>query len=239
MDFVKYPKTLALDRIQPPLTRLDDIIGPGNVLVVEEKMDGTQLGLQFDAQAQPVFQSRGTVITSEPEFAWIKAWVWEHYTALYQRLAQRYILFGEWLWAKHTVFYDRLPHYWLEFDIYDREREIFLSTTARQRLLGGLGFIHPVRVIDTLSNTSLAELWSMAGRSAFISEQAHQVLDADILTHTDTSGLMEGLYLKVEDEHQVIARYKLIRPEFIQMILGLGEHWRARGLVMNQLRCDN
>jgi len=43
------------------------------------------------------------------------------------------------------------------------------------------------------------------------------------------------LYLKVEDQHKVIARYKLIRPEFIKQIVGLGEHWRQRALIKNQL----
>ena len=148
---------------------------------------------------------------------------------------QRYIMFGEWLWAKHTVFYDQLPHYWMEFDIYDREQKKFLSTAARQRLLTGLDFVHSVRVVDTLQTIALTELWDMVGRSAFISEQAYQTLDADTLAHTDTSGLMEGLYIKVEDQYQVVKRYKLIRPEFVRFIVGLGEHWRKRDLVRNGL----
>ena len=99
MDFVKYPKTQALDRIFSQNASLDSLLSAGQALLIEEKMDGTQLGLQFDQQAQPILQSRGTIISNETEFAWMKAWVWEHYTALYERLGQRYIVFGEWLWA--------------------------------------------------------------------------------------------------------------------------------------------
>lgn len=236
MDFIKYPKTQALDRLLPESASLDSLLSAGQVLVIEEKMDGTQLGLQFDQQAQPVLQSRGTIITVEPEFAWLKAWVWEHYAVLYDCLKQRYILFGEWLWAKHTLFYDCLPHYWLEFDVYDRERNIFLSTEARRVLLEGLECLHSVRVIDTLQSTTLSSLWDKVGKSAFITEGAYLSLSKEILAHTDTSGLMEGLYLKIEDPQQVIARYKLIRPEFVELIVGLGEHWRHRALVKNQLR---
>ena len=45
-------------------------------------------------------------------------------------------MYGEWLYAKHTVYYDALPHYFLEFDIYDKEQAIFLSTKKRKELLG-------------------------------------------------------------------------------------------------------
>ncbi len=69
LDFVKYPKTLALEKVLSADANLDVIIGDNQQLIVEEKMDGTQVGLQFDVQAQPVLQSRGTIITSEPEFS--------------------------------------------------------------------------------------------------------------------------------------------------------------------------
>ena len=30
------------------------------------------------------------------------------------------IPYGEWLYAKHSVHYRKLPHYFFEFDIYDK-----------------------------------------------------------------------------------------------------------------------
>ncbi len=159
--------------------------------------------------------------------------MWQHYQSLYDCLQQRYIVFGEWLWAKHTIFYDRLPHYWLEFDVYDRVRSIFLSTSARQQLFNGMNFIHSVRVIDSLIHGNLTGLYSKVGKSAFISSQAYQQLNSQELVQTDMTGLMEGLYLKVEDEQQVITRYKLVRPEFIEQIVNKAEHWRQRPLVNN------
>jgi len=235
MDFVKYPKTLALEKVLSADANLDAIIGDNQQLIVEEKMDGTQVGFQFDTQAQPVLQSRGTIITSEPEFSWLKSWVWQHYQSLYNCLQQRYIVFGEWLWAKHTIFYDRLPHYWLEFDVYDRVSSVFLSTSERQQLFTGMDFIHSVRVIDNLKHTNLTGLRSMIRKSAFISSQTYPQLDSQELAQTDTTGLMEGLYLKVEDEQQVITRYKLVRPEFIEQIVNKAEHWRQRPLVNNKI----
>ena len=43
-------------------------------------------------------------------------------------------MFGEWMYAKHTVFYDALPHYFMEFDIYDREKKEFLDTKRRREM---------------------------------------------------------------------------------------------------------
>lgn len=233
MDFVKYPKTLDLERLLSTDANFEAIIGDNQQLIVEEKMDGTQVGLQFDVHAQPVLQSRGTIIISEPEFSWLKSWVWQHYQSLYDCLQQRYIVFGEWLWAKQTIFYDSLPHYWLEFDVYDRVHSIFLSTSARKQLFNGMDFIHSVRVIDKLKSINLTELYSKIGKSVFISSQAYQQLNSQELAQTDTTGLMEGLYLKIEDEQQALARYKLVRPEFIEQIVNRGEHWRQRPLVNN------
>ena len=44
-------------------------------------------------------------------------------------------MYGEWLYAKHSIYYDKLPHYFLEFDIFDREQKIFLDTETRHNLL--------------------------------------------------------------------------------------------------------
>lgn len=236
MDFIKYPKTYALERLSPSDKAYPFPVKAGQVLVIEEKMDGTQVGLYFDENDQPVLQSRGTIISAEPEFAWLKAWIWEYYEDLYIILGQRYIAFGEWLWAKHSLFYDQLPHYWLEFDVYDRETGYFLSTSARQTLFKDLVALHPVRVIKTLEIAELATLYALIGRSAFISEQAFARLAPEVLEHTEQSGLMEGLYIKLENEHQVLQRYKLVRPEFIDFIIKKGEHWRDRASVKNQLK---
>ena len=46
-------------------------------------------------------------------------------------LEDRFILFGEWLYARHSIHYRRLPHYFFEFDIYDKQQEAFLDLDAR------------------------------------------------------------------------------------------------------------
>lgn len=56
-------------------------------------------------------------------------------------------MYGEWLYAKHTVYYDELTHYFMEFDLFDREKNAFLSTKKRRELLSGYPFIVSVLVL--------------------------------------------------------------------------------------------
>jgi hypothetical protein len=113
----------------------------GRFMVVEEKIDGANCGVSFDDQANLLLQSRGHYLVGGPRerhFNLLKTWAAAHAEDLYLALGERYVMYGEWMYAKHTVFYDRLPHYFMEFDIYDRERDVYLSTARRRELLRGL-----------------------------------------------------------------------------------------------------
>jgi uncharacterized protein YaaR (DUF327 family) len=46
----------------------------------------------------------------------------------------------------------------------------------------------------------------------------------ELLSQCDRSDLAEGLYIKHEDEKQVLGRYKYVRPEFVQNIINSGTH---------------
>ena len=50
-------------------------------------------------------------------------------SGLEEMLGSRFILYGEWLYAKHSVHYRKLPHYFFEFDIYDKDAGQFLIST--------------------------------------------------------------------------------------------------------------
>src|SRR5436853_7092163 len=130
----KYPRTHHLEgsRLQPgdedsrsvPLADL-----AGWFLVIEEKLDGANAGVSFDAAGKLWLQSRGHFLTGgarEKHFDLFKQWAAARAHLLWPVLGARYALFGEWLYAKHTIFYDRLPHYFLEFDILDTEADTFL-----------------------------------------------------------------------------------------------------------------
>jgi len=154
-------------------------------------------------------------------------------------------MYGEWMFAKHSVSYDRLPHWFCEFDVYDRFDDVFLSTPRRHALLAGSAVVSvPVlqagpmprhlKALRALVRPSLAK--STHWREAFEQAVRRQGLDLALAwQQTDKSDLAEGLYVKVEDEHQVLGRYKWVRPDFVQTILDSGSHHSTRPVIPNGL----
>jgi hypothetical protein len=140
-------------------------------------------------------------------------------------LADRFILFGEWLYARHSVHYRRLPHFFFEFDIYDKQEAKFLDLAARVEILEGTGIL-TVPVIHR-GATEDVELRALIGPSGFDSAFENPVTGR-------TDNLMEGLYLRTEAEGQVSGRAKLVRTEFVEKVKQ-SEHWQHQALVPNLL----
>jgi ATP-dependent RNA circularization protein (DNA/RNA ligase family) len=208
----------------------------GEFLVVEEKLDGTGVSVFFDDHLQIQLWHRGSPASSK-EFARLRSWIDLHQDRLFNLLEDRYILFGEWMLHKHAVFYDQLPTYFFESDIYDRESETFLSTFARSSLLAERG-IRSVPVLASLKPTKLNQLTELVRKSMYQSEHWREVLwnksEKDgfvlkpLLDQCDQSDLAEGLYIKHEDEKQVLGRYKYVRRDFVETIINSGTHLRDR-----------
>ena len=145
MNIYKYPRTRHIEgsRLQVGDMADDkpikDLAGHG--LIVEEKLDGANSAVSFDVDGSLLLQSRGHYLNGggrERHFALLKTWAAAHTHILHSVLGHRFVMYGEWMYAKHTVFYDRLPHYFMEFDVLDRETGMFLSTASRRSLLTGL-----------------------------------------------------------------------------------------------------
>jgi hypothetical protein len=251
----KYPRTHHLEgsRLQPGDEDLDSVpfrTVAGRFLVVEEKADGANSGISFDAAGRLQLQSRGHYLTGggrERQFNLFKQWATCHAAGLFAVLADRYVLYGEWLYANHTIFYDQLPHYFLEFDVLDTHTGDFLATRRRQELLRGLP-ITSVPILWEGHATSLAELTALVGPSLFKGPHWRQHLEEACRAHgldperaraeTDGSDLMEGLYIKVEEAGRVVERYKWIRASFLTTVLDSGSHWMRRPILPNRLRED-
>lgn len=152
-------------------------------------------------------------------------------------------MYDEWLFAKHTHFYDALPHYFMEFDVFDTEKRVFLDTVKCDGLLGGL--VEPVKALSAGTFKQLKELQSLIGRSNFITDKHHENLNAAALEvgvdpfeawkHTDPSEKMEGLYVKWEEDGIVKGRYKYVRDTFTNAILSQDSHWYDRPIIQNRL----
>lgn len=248
----KYPRTQHIrgSRLQPGDEDLEAVPFSelvGRHLVVEEKLDGSNSAVSFDASGELLLQSRGHYLrggASERQFALLKTWAVSHQAALRDVLGARYVVYGEWLYAKHTVFYDRLPHYFMEFDVLDREAACFLSTPARRALLDGLPVV-PVPVLSAGPLPSLDALTRLIRPALYKSATWLESLRAAsvaagqdperVLSETDTSQDSEGLYLKWEEGGRVRGRYKFIRTSFFTKVQSQETHWIDRPVVPNGL----
>lgn len=248
VDIVKFPRTPHLEgsELQPgddDVPRMYRRALEGEV-VVTEKLDGINVGLRFDASGRPWLFSRAHFLGNERWFDRLKAQIAGSAAACFERLGDRYVLYGEWLYAKHTVFYDALPAWLFVFDALELAPQRFLGTAERAQLLDGLGF------------TTAPELWrgpgrelppveALLGRSRFASTGLRENFEALVASRgldlereraqTELSGLMEGLYFRLEREGRFVSRCKFVRPGFRQAIAASGSHWASRPLVPNLL----
>ena len=231
--FVKYPRTPHLfgsrgTADDKHLGRLESeamLADPS--LIVEEKLDGTNVGIRFDPSGRLVLQCRGHEILegSHPQYDLFKQWTTGHRPTLEGMLEDRFLLFGEWLYARHSLHYRRLPHYFFEFDIYDTHDGVFLDLDTRLDMIEGVG-IHTVPVVHRGPIVGEA-LHALIGPSRFESTLIHP-------TTGRTDPLMEGLYLRTEAGGRVTSRSKLVRPEFVAAV-SASTHWQHRAVVPNIL----
>ncbi|MGH8479841.1 MAG: RNA ligase family protein [Gammaproteobacteria bacterium] len=135
-----------------------------------------------------------------------------HHKALLDLLLPELLVFGEWCYAVHGVRYTKLPDWFLAFDIYDRRRQAFWSTVRRDELLKRVGLELVPRL--AMGRFDLASIADLLGPSRL------------------GEGPAEGLYVRRDEGDWLVARAKLVRPEFTQSI---DEHWTKRSLETNAL----
>lgn len=248
----KYPRTPHIEgsRLQPgdeDLSQIPFRSIRNRHLVIEEKCDGANSAVSFAADGTLLLQSRGHYLTGgyrERHYNLMKQWAMVHRNTLWELLGTRYIMYGEWMYAKHTVFYDALPHYFLEFDILDKETGFFLDTPSRHEMLKGSPVVS-VPVLGSGCFDTKEDMLKLLGTSRYISGNqrvalqkaaADLGLDADrICNETELSGMMEGLYIKIEEYGQVVDRMKFVRAAFLQCVDFSETHWIDKPIVPNQL----
>jgi ATP-dependent RNA circularization protein (DNA/RNA ligase family) len=223
-DFFKFPSTPHLavlgdikirdDKVMPESERnrfLD------NEMVVEEKIDGANLGISFDGNGNIRIQNRGSYLVLPASGQWKKLsdWLDPKIDSLFETLTDRFILFGEWCHAQHSVSYDRLPDWFLGYDIFDKKYQKFLSCLNRDRFFERLD-ISQAPVLAQ-GHFSFSELKQFLSHSRFGKDPA------------------EGVYLRIDQGEWLAQRAKLVQPAFIQ---SMGEHWSRSGLKTNRLESD-
>jgi ATP-dependent RNA circularization protein (DNA/RNA ligase family) len=183
-------------------------------IVVEEKLDGANVGLSVTTEGVTRAQNRGAYIQqpSAPQFQPLWHWLAGRAPCLAKKLDPRLVVFGEWCFASHSVVYNRLTDWFIGFDVYDSRAQRFWSSERRNSLLESLG----IQVVPEIS------------RGRFDVERLRRLLMSTKSAYGDE--VVEGLYLRRESCGWVAARAKVVRPDFIQAI---EQHWSGRPLKKN------
>jgi len=146
-EFLKFPHTPHLLWLSDDNLRDDKLLDPrerreftDRSVVVEEKIDGANVGLSFDETGNLQIQNRGGYLDrgAHPQFEPIWNWAYARIDALRTFLGESLILFGEWCYATHSIRYTSLPDWFLAFDIYSRKHAAFFATERRNRFLDRL-----------------------------------------------------------------------------------------------------
>lgn len=192
------------------------VLFDGNVLV-EEKVDGANLGLSLDRNGGIRVQNRGQYLTQpfSGQFSRLSGWLAQHEDGLRTVLQPELILFGEWMAARHSLDYTALPDLFLLFDVYDRTQRAFWCVARRNELADKAG----AAVVPYLfqGHTTIAALQHLVNRipSRFRNGQP-----------------LEGVVVRRDGPMWNEARAKLVRPEFVQT---MDAHWRGRSIEWNRI----
>jgi hypothetical protein len=221
-SFYKFPHTPHLLWLGAGTPRDDKVFGADEVaeflsgeVVVEEKVDGANLGISLGPSGRLRAQSRGNYLTPGKCHAqWNLLWGWlaERRAALEQGLEGGLMLFGEWCYARHSVPYDALPDWFLAFDVFETGSRRFWAADRRNQWLQGRDIV-PVPAV---------------GRGRFRQNQIPSLLGPSRAGHVP----MEGICLRRESDGYLQARAKVVTTSFRQQI---EEHWTRRAVVPNRL----
>jgi len=205
-DFLRFPHTPHLTWLGTGMPRDDKVLSPSEAqtvlagdVVVEEKLDGANIGFSIGPDGALRAQNRGQYLCAPytGQFEHLAKWMDVHDDALFDILSEGTILFGEWCAARHSVTYGSLPDWFLVFDIYDCASSRLWSTPRRNSLAQGMG-LNTVPMLLT-GRTSLADL--------------------EILVRSEHSrfraGPMEGIVIRQESQQWLARRAKIVSPDLV------------------------
>jgi ATP-dependent RNA circularization protein (DNA/RNA ligase family) len=223
VGFFRFPHTPHIVWLGEGMPRDDKVMSPAEAaallagdVVVEEKLDGANLGLSLAPDGSMRAQNRGQYLaeTHAGQFARLPEWVAQNSATLHLVMTSDLILFGEWCAARHSLNYAALPDWFLLFDVYERSAGRFWNTARRNALASQAGLLAVPLVLN--GKTTVPALKQLVAT-----------------THSRyRNGALEGFVIRRESSDWGEARAKLVRPDFTQ---GIDTHWRKRAIEWNRI----
>ena len=227
-DFFRFPQTPHIAWLGAGTPRDDKVLSASQAadllrgdVVVEEKLDGANLGFSLAPDGTLRAQNRGQYL-HEPfggQFARLPDWLALHGAnvrdALTVNAGSDLMLFGEWCAARHSLNYDNLPDWFLLFDVYDRSAQKFLSSQRRNAWAQEIGLATVPMVLQGRCTLPMLN---------------------DVLANQPSQfrqGGLEGVVIRRESADWCESRAKLVRADFTQAI---EEHWSRRRVEWNRVQ---
>jgi ATP-dependent RNA circularization protein (DNA/RNA ligase family) len=223
LDFFKFPHTPHIDWLGKGQPREDKVLSMEDAqrilkssLIVEEKIDGANLGISLDQQGQLQPQNRGQYLIQpyRGQFSRLESWLSSRKHSLEEQLGKHLILFGEWCAARHSLDYSKLPDWFIVFDVYDRMEQRFWSTQRRDQLAKKLALPTVPKLFTGSSNLDELKEILINAKSQY------------------RSGSLEGIVIRQESTEWLEKRAKLVRADFTQSI---EKHWASRPIEWNRI----
>lgn len=221
-DFFRFPHTPHLVWLGDGEPRDDKVMSIhdankllSNKVVVEEKLDGANLGISLALDGSVRAQNRGQYL-NQPftgQFSRLPSWLAQKDYEIKQYLTPDLIFFGEWCLAKHSLDYDNLPDWFLLFDVYDKSVNKFWSTDKRNKLASQINLTAVPRINYDVFDLDDLKLLASNSKSSY------------------RNGNLEGIVIRHEDNDWCLSRAKIVRSDFTQNI---ETHWRNKVIEYNK-----
>lgn len=202
----------------------DALNDPQCHLCIEEKVDGSSVGITFFEQ-HPIVRNRDHILNkgflrkkqdtpAKMQFRPIWNWIYQNIDKF--KTLETYSVYGQWMLAQHGMFYNQLPDWLIAHDLFDHAAKQWVSPEIARPLLQKAGFHVPPCYYQSFGNAPFTP--------------------KDYIKMTQTpsafaSDLSEGIYLKLSKQRQIVHRFKMVRQDFQQ-----GKLWNNKHLTKNKLK---
>ena len=220
-----FPKTAHLpykpnsDRTDSVATESEAGIIFTHPINIEEKIDCASMGVVWK-DGNPIVRNRDHILrkgfvketAAKKQFASVWNWVYEKKEKFIQLSEMgSYSVYGEWCVAQHGIHYTGLPDWFIAYDIYDYEKNVFLSPPIARKMLSDLGFHIPHLFHQGIYDGDYESLEVLANKVSTLS-----------------TSKVEGIYIKVYDSGVITNRFKMVREDFKR-----GALWNPKVLQKN------
>ncbi len=160
-------------------------------LVYQEKLDGFNVSIAFDAAGNLSIKHLGKPLVAGGRAFAIKKWAKSKEAMLLNYLGDGFALLGEWMRERQDVFYDNLPSPFIACDVYDKQNDAYLCAERLDQLCSVTDIQTVPTIMTGVFGIGDVVRWATAA-SSFGREQR------------------EGVYVRFEDEFRVIERAQYI-----------------------------